>query len=87
VQQTYEAIEASANWLNRDQKDVEQVSEATPKACQELDIDYTVVEGQQVPLKVYLNEQMKSMHAGILIHISVYRFYKTRRLFRSMVLP
>ena len=24
--QTYEAIEASANWLNRDQKDVEQVS-------------------------------------------------------------
>lgn len=25
--QTYEAIEASANWLNRDQKDVEQVSQ------------------------------------------------------------
>jgi len=24
--QTYEAIEASANWLNRDRKDVEQVS-------------------------------------------------------------
>jgi hypothetical protein len=26
VSQTYEAIEASANWVNRDQKDVEQVS-------------------------------------------------------------
>jgi len=26
VSQTYEAIEASANWLDRDQKDVEQVS-------------------------------------------------------------
>ena len=26
VSQTYEAIDASANWLDRDQKDVEQVS-------------------------------------------------------------
>jgi hypothetical protein len=46
-----------------------------------------VVEGQQVPLKVYLNEQMKSMHAGILIHISVYRLYNIMRHFRSTVLP
>jgi hypothetical protein len=46
--QTYEAIEASANWLNRDQKDVEQVSSSDLLPL-DLKLIPSVVEGQQVP--------------------------------------
>lgn len=49
MSQTYEAIEASANWLNRDQKDVEQVSWAAREYG--ILLMMAVVEGQQVPLR------------------------------------
>lgn len=47
VSQTYEAIEASANWVNRDQKDVEQVS-FEKRFIVAVQADHPVAQGQQV---------------------------------------
>jgi hypothetical protein len=60
VSQTYEAIEASANWLERDEQDVEQVCGLTNRRGASLTL--TVVEGEQVPLKqIYVEGRNNKM--------------------------
>jgi hypothetical protein len=61
--QTYEAIEASANWLNRDQKDVEQASLLLLHIAK-LRLTIVVVEGQQVPLNICLVGSAEDIHQG-----------------------
>jgi len=53
VNQTLDAIQASADWLKRDQKDVEQVCSARqPLMCMYADGVRPVAEGEQVSLKL-----------------------------------
>ena len=50
VSQTCEAIEAAANWLDRDQKDVEQVRSLSSEISPSFKLTNLVVEGEQVPV-------------------------------------